>query len=146
MNTLTLRWTHGDHTHERSLAQGETAVIGRAAECAIRLPADDRTIHRRHAEIAWDGGFPIVRVLGQNGVRLGSAPSKLKRNMIARIARTDRLTVGGTQIDASVEAKHEGVRKIRCHNCGEIHDYDPRQMCSRCGYALVGGVTVIHDE
>ena len=146
MDTLTLRWAHDDHHHERAFAQGETAVLGRAAECDVRLPSDDRTIHRRHAEICWEAGAPVVKALGRNGVRLSSRPRPLGQGESARLARTDRLTVGESTIDTALQAAKGHARKLRCHNCDRVQDYSPEGMCVHCGFALASADTVFIQE
>ena len=146
MQTLTLRWKHGDHDHERALAQGESAVLGRQSDCDVVLPEDDRTIHRRHAEISWEGGAPRIRCIGRNGVRLDSRSRKLRQDESARLASTDRLRIGETEVLASVSRAAPGPRKLRCHHCGLIQDYVPEGMCSKCGFALAGGETVFIQE
>ncbi|MEM6327791.1 MAG: FHA domain-containing protein [Bacteroidota bacterium] len=142
MTFLTLRWDHTGHDHERAIAQGESAVLGRAPENDLALPSEDRTIHRRHAEIVWDGGAPVLRVLGSNGVRLESVGRKLSKGETARIARTDRLKVGKSVLDAAITSAHAGERKLRCHQCELVQPYNPKGMCVRCGYALAGADTV----
>lgn len=147
MNTLTLRWAHDDHHHERSFAQGETVTIGRAAECDVQLPEEDRTVHRRHAEISWEAGAPVLKVVGRNGVRLSSARRTLREGETARIARTDRLSVGQSTLDATVDtAAKTGTRKLRCHHCGNVQDYAPEGMCVHCGFALASAETVFIQE
>lgn len=146
MTTLTLRWAHADHHHERTIAQGEAVSLGRSTDCEIRLPTEDRTIHRRHAEISWDAGSPVLNVVGRNGVRLDSARRKLTQGETARIAAMDRLTIGESVLDASVGSARAGDRKLRCHHCGRVQDYAPEGMCIHCGFALASAETVFIQE
>ena len=143
MITLTLRWQHGDHAHERALAQGETAVLGRdPAQCSIALPQEDRTIHRTHAQIDWAEGGPRITSLGQNGVYVASLGGKARKGETARIAQADQLRLGKTEIAATVAREAPGERMLRCHNCNNVQEYNPREMCVHCGYALASGDTV----
>ena len=146
MQTLTLRWRHGSHDHVRALSQGEHAVLGRDPACDVALPDDDRTIHRRHAEIVWDAGAPSVRAIGRNGLRVDSHTGKLRQGETARLATTDRLQIGQTEIQAVYEKATAGPRKLRCHNCNRVQDYAPEGMCVHCGFALASAETVFIQE
>ncbi|OZC02724.1 FHA domain-containing protein [Rubricoccus marinus] len=146
MQTLTLRWSHRSHHHERAFAQGQSAVIGRDPACDVSLPADDRTVHRRHAEIIWDGGAPSIRVIGQNGARVDSHAGKLRQGETARLAATDRIRIGASEIEAVYHRATAGPRKLRCHNCNRVQDYAPEGMCVHCGFALASAETVFIQE
>lgn len=147
MPTLTLRWMAGGHSHQRALAQGESVVIGRGTDCGIVLPADDRTIHRRHAQIGWDGAVPTVTALGRNGIRLDSKGKKLRQDETARLATADRMAIGDIKMEAfTASSTASGPRKLRCHNCDRIQDYAPEGMCVHCGFALASAETVFIQE
>lgn len=147
MNELTLRWDAGGHSHSRVVAQGERVVVGRAGDADVRLPSDDRTIHRRHAEIVWQAGVPVVRALGQNGVGVDSHNGRLGPDQTAPLAADDRLQIGGVEVRTRLATTRptpaSGELKIRCHNCGRVCTYAPHKMCPHCGYALAGGQTVV---
>jgi hypothetical protein len=59
-------------------AADELLVLGRAR---VGLPRDRNQLHRRHAEVGWERGVPIVRRLGANQVGIIRGGLRLKVGM-----------------------------------------------------------------
>lgn len=71
---------------------GESAVVGRGADCAVRL--EDGTVSRHHAQIAWEMVQYEVRDLGsQNGTSVNGVPVTQ-----SALAPGDLLEVGLVQL------------------------------------------------
>lgn len=142
MITLTLRWDASGHPHQRALAQGETALLGRSPDADVTVSGDQR-IHRKHARITWEGGDPVVTALGVNGVHLASQDRHLRKGESGRMGAADRIVLGQTPIGVRYES-NRGEVKIRCHGCAAVLPYEPHEMCPHCGMALAVGHTVEH--
>jgi pSer/pThr/pTyr-binding forkhead associated (FHA) protein len=75
------------------LELGAEVVIGRSAECALRLPSSEAS--RRHAVVGWRGECAVVRDLGStNGTRLNGARLEGER----ALEPGDRIEIGGYAI------------------------------------------------
>ena len=75
------------------LEAGCEVVIGRSAECELRLPAGEAS--RRHAIVSWRGAGAVVRDLGStNGTRVNGARIEGER----ALEPGDRIEIGGVAI------------------------------------------------
>jgi pilus assembly protein CpaF len=74
------------------LEDGQTLVVGRAAECGLRL--DDPSVSDRHCTIACDGASVLVSDLDSangtfvNEVRIGPQPLQLEGGDVIRVGRS----------------------------------------------------------
>lgn len=145
MRELTLSWSYEGDERRSAFPEGTRVRIGRMDSCDFVMPASDRTIHREHVEVYWDGGHALIRNLGSNAVRLQSRAGPLQRGDVARLADDDRLQIGQVTVRAALATvqREATARQLRCHNCGRLQDYRPEGMCIQCGFALAGAETVV---
>ena len=94
---------------------GESALVGRDAECAVPLP-DDKSVSRRHARIEWigDGRVRVIDLDSVNGVWVDErriADERLRdRAAVSRRRQHPRVRVGiagrGNRLRSDTSAAH----------------------------------------
>ena len=94
------------------------------------LPKDEPRLHRRHAEVGWERGVPIVRRLGANQVGIVRGGARLKVGMgvergaledgdtLFFLLRSDGLEYSISIVDDDADS---GSTKRRASDDGEIH-------------------------
>ncbi|UJR78503.1 FHA domain-containing protein [Sandaracinus amylolyticus] len=132
-----------------SEARGSVVVVGRAADCDVRL--DEPTVSSRHARLHWDGAHVLVEDLeSQNGTWV--AGQRISR---AKVRPGDEVVLGGAALPWSHPALATLLRRGRtdtitatltgrlyeCGRCG-TRGFLPRTIrraeiqCSACGATL----------
>lgn len=146
MHQITLHWRYDNDEGHVTFGSGERILIGRRDTCALVMPAEDRRIHREHAEIIWAGDQPQLRSLGTNPIRFPERNLTLREGQISPLNNEDAFQLGKITIHVMVSSGPTKIRMLRCHSCNRLQPYQPEAMCVQCGFALAGADTVYIEE
>lgn len=151
MLEITLNWQVHDHPHTYNVRSTDEVTLGRREECEVVLPF--ATVSRRHALVYAQGETFYVRNLSQTNTVRVNDEERLAYNETAPLQSGDIIRLGPVEIKVEGLERQEDLMamknktlKIRCSNCGQVTDYNPKSFCPWCGMSLAGSQTVVGIE
>ena len=103
--------TSGEGSERERIIGRETLVIGRGDECDWVLPDPERTLSKRHCEVAFQGAVFVLRDTSTNGVFVNGAAEPLGRGNAVVLKHGDsfRAAAFGFRVEVLAADNTQGV-------------------------------------
>jgi predicted component of type VI protein secretion system len=109
MRLRIIRTSGGGAERERIIGR-EALVIGRGDDCDWVLPDPERTLSKRHCEVAFQGAVYVLRDTSTNGVFLNASAEPVGRGKTAVLKHGDSFRAAGFGFRVEVVASDPAVQ------------------------------------